>query len=201
MGERAAFFLLWIGPGLVLYLAWIIGDWGYVLGILPALYVLCAALLERALGDARGPALAAWRVMAAAIVLVAAFGFVLLPGRWSQVLLSSHDDDTAARVTYIRAHFAPADTLVLAREDYQQVRYYLPEYRVWLYDPAIARTDDPRKDPTAGAVVIFTPDLVLRQRVPAQSVSVGSAGGRLQYVAAPAAGIQLFGVDPVAREP
>ncbi|MDQ6859017.1 MAG: hypothetical protein M3Z65_08495, partial [Chloroflexota bacterium] len=73
--------------------------------------------------------------------------------------------------------------------------------RVWLYDPAIVRGDDPRKDPIAGAVVIFTPDLVLRQRVPTQSVTVGSADRRLVYVAAPAAGIQLFGVDPVAREP
>jgi len=201
IGDRAAFFLLWIVPGLVLYLTWIIGDWGYVLGILPGLYVLCAALLERVLDGARGAALAAWRVLAAAIVIVAALSFVLLPGRWSQVLLTSHDEDIRARVTYIRAHFAPADTLVLAREDYQQVRYYLPEYRVWLYDPTIARTDDPRKDASAGAVVIFTPDLVLRQRVPTQSVSVGSADRRLVYVAAPAAGIQLFGVDPVAREP
>lgn len=201
VGDRAAFFLLWIVPGFVLYLTWIIGDWGYVLGILPGLYVLCAALLERVLEDARGPALAAWRILAAAIVIVAALTFVLGPGRWSQVVLGSHDEETAARVRYIRAHFGPADTLVLAREDYQHVRYYLPEYRVWLYDPAIARGDDPRRDAIAGAIIIFTPDLVLRQRVPTQSVSVGSAGRLLLYVAAPAAGIQLFGVDPVAREP
>ena len=30
-GARGIFFVLWLVPGLVVYLAWIIGDWGYVL--------------------------------------------------------------------------------------------------------------------------------------------------------------------------
>src|SRR5205823_14463260 len=53
-GELATFFLLWLIPGLALYLLWIIGDWGYLLSILPGLYVLCAALLAGALARAHG---------------------------------------------------------------------------------------------------------------------------------------------------
>ena len=183
-----------------MYLTWIIGDWGYVLSILPALYVLCATLLERALGPARGPALVAWRGLAALIVVAAGIAFVLLPGRWSQAMLRAHDQDTAARVTYIRGHFPSDRTVLLAREDYQQARYYLAEYRTWLYDPARSKSGDPKKDAAGTGVVIFTPDLVLRQPVATQSVSIGG-GGRLLYVPAPAATIQLFGIDPIAREP
>ena len=201
LGARGAFFLLWIAPGLVVYLAWIIGDWGYVLSILPALYVLCAALLERALGPARGPALVAWRGLATLIVVAAALAFVFLPGRWNQALLFTHDYSIRARVTYIRAHFEPDRTVLLAREDYQQARYYLPEYRAWLYDPGHARSADPKKDVAGAAVVIFTPGLVLRQPVATLGLNVGGEGDQLIYVPAPAATVQLFGPDPLAREP
>ncbi len=201
IGERGAFFLLWIGPALVVYLAWIIGDWGYILSILPALYVLCAVLLERALGRARGPALAAWRALATVTVVAAAVAFLFLPGRWNQAMLFAHDSSTWARVVYIRAHFEPDRTVLLAREDYQQARYYLGEYRTWLYDPGQARSGDPKKDVAGAAVVIFTPGLVLRQPVATLGVNVGGEGDRLIYVPAPAATVQLFGVDPIAREP
>ena len=201
LGATAIFFLLWIAPGLVVYLTWIIGDWGYVLSILPALYVLCAALLERALGPARGPALVAWRGLAVLIVAAAGLAFVLLPGRWSQAMLSAHDQDTTARVAYIRGHFQPDRTVLLAREDYQQVRYYLAEYPTWLYDPARAKSGDPKREVAGAAVVIFTPGLVLRQPVAMESVSVGGEGGRLTYVPAPAPTVQLFGIDPIVHEP
>lgn len=201
LGAEGAFFLLWIGPGLVVYVTWIIGDWGYVLSILPALYVLCAVLLERALGPARGPALAGWRALATLVVASAALTFVFLPGRWSQAALSAHDSNIRARVAYIRAHFEPDRTVLLAREDYQQARYYLGEYRAWLYDPARARSGDPRKDAPGAALVIFTPRLTLRQPVATLGLNVGGEGEQLVYVPAPAAAVQLFGVDPIAREP
>jgi hypothetical protein len=79
-------------------------------------------------------------------------------------------------------------------------RSYLAEYRAWLYDPARARADDPRKDAGGRAIVVFTPDLALRQSVNLSDVDVGG-GVRLGYVPAPAAAVQLFGVDPIAREP
>ena len=201
IGDRAAFFLLWIVPGLVVYVAWIIGDWGYVLSILPGLYVLCAALLERALGATRGAALIAWRAFAVVLLAGTAGVFVGAGARWSQGMLASHDQVINARVTYIRGHFDPHATALLAREDYQQVRYYLAEYRAWLYDPAPARSSDPKKDIGGAALVIFTPDLVLRQQIATQRTNVGGEADRLIYVPAPAATVQLLGIDPIAREP
>jgi hypothetical protein len=201
VGDRGAFFLLWLVPGLVVYVAWIIGDWGYVLSILPGLYVLCAALLERALGTARGTALLVWRTFALALIAGTAVVFVVTGARWSQVTLASHDEVVRARVAYIRVHLEPGATVLLAREDYQQARYYLAEYRAWLYDPANATSRDPKKDPAGSAVVIFTPGLVLRQQIAVLGVNVGGEDDRLMYVPAPATGILLFGVDPIAREP
>lgn len=192
------FFLLWVVPGLLVYLTWIIGDWGYVLSILPALYVLCAALLERALGAARGPALAAWRGMAIVVLVVAGVSFVFLPGRWSQAMLAAHDHDTSARVAYIRATFPADRTVVLAREDYQQVRYYLGEYGALLYDPARA-VDAPRVDLSGVTLIIFTPGLVLRQPVATTEAKLGD--GHLSYVPQPATAVQLFGAGFVVREP
>jgi hypothetical protein len=199
-GELATFFLLWLVPGLAVYLLWIIGDWGYVLSILPGLYVLCAALLARALSRAHGPPLLAARAFLLLLLVGTALFFVASGARWSRAVLAEHDASVSGRVAYIRGHFAPDATVLLAREDYQLARYYLAEYRAWLYDPARARAEDPRKDAGARAMVIFTPDLALRQSVNRSDVDVGG-GVRLGYVPAPAAAVQLFGVDPIAREP
>lgn len=178
-GDTTTFFLLWIAPALAVYLLWIIGDWGYVLSIVPALYVLCAALLARALARAHGPAVVVARAALLALVAGTALFFVLSDARWSAALLAAHDRGVTERVANIRGHYPPAATVLLAREDYQLARYYLPEYRAWLYDPTPARSDDPPKTIPA-SLVIFTPDLVLRQ----------GAG----------ATVRLFGIDPVARE-
>ena len=142
-----------------------------------------------------------WRGVAAIVVVTAGIAFVVLPGRWSQPMLRAHDLDTAARVAYIRGHFPSEGTVLLAREDYQQARYYLAEYRAWLYDPRHAQSSDPKKDVAGAAVVIFTPGLVLRQPVATLGVKVGGEGDQLIYVPAPAATVQLFGIDPIAREP
>lgn len=198
--ERAVFFACWLLPGLGVYLFWIIGDWGYVLSILPALYVGCAALLERAIAAAPRAALPAWRAIGAVVIALAAFAFVSGGGRWSAALLAAHDGDTRARVDYISSAFEPAGTVILAREDYQQVRYYLGAYRAWLYDPAHATSADRQKDLGAAALVIFTPGLGLRQPAPLVEVRIGREG-RLAYVPAPASAVRFFGADPVAREP
>jgi hypothetical protein len=196
VGPAAAFFLLWIGPGLVVYLTWIIGDWGYVLSILPGLYVLCAALLERALAGARGPALVVWRTFAVALVAGTALFFVAADARWSVGLLAAHDRSVADRVSYVRDHFGADTTVLLAREDYQQARYYLNEYLAWLYDPAPAGRAEPPKSVPA-TVVIFTPELTLRQ--PVAETSSDARGVGLTVIAGPT--VKLFGDYPIAREP
>lgn len=192
-GERTTFFLLWLIPGLALYLFWIIGDWGYVLSILPGLYVLVATLLARALARAHGRPVLIARATLIALVAGTALFFVFAHARWSASLLAAHDRSVAERVAYVRGHFAAASTVLLAREDYQLARYYLGEYRAWLYDPAPAQiTDAPKTIPPA--FVIFTPDLVLRQ----STTTTESAAGLT--VLLPSA-VRLYGVDPIAREP
>jgi hypothetical protein len=196
IGASGAFFLLWLTPGLVVYVAWIIGDWGYVLSLLPGLYVMSAGLLERALRGAHDVALAVWRTFAVALLAGTALFFVVSDARWSAGLLAAHDRSVTDRVSYIRGHFAPDGTVLLAREDYRHARYYLNEYLAWLYDPAPARSGDPPKV-IPGVLVIFTPDLVLRQPIAATSADARAVG--LTVVAAPT--VKLFGEYPVAREP
>jgi hypothetical protein len=196
LGPAGAFFLLWLGPGFVVYLAWIIGDWGYVLSILPGLYVLCAALLERALAGTRGPALIVWRTFAVALVAGTAVFFVVADARWSIGLLAGHDRSVAARVSYVRGHFAADTTVLVAREDYQQARYYLNEYVAWLYDPVPAGRAEPPKSIPA-TVVIFTPELTLRQPVAPTPTDARAVG--ITVIAG--ATVKLFGDYPIAREP
>jgi hypothetical protein len=192
-GELSTFFLLWLLPGLALYLLWIIGDWGYVLSVLPGLYVLCGVLLGHAFSRAHGPLANAARAALLALIVGTGLFFVFADARWSASLLSAHDRSVADRVSYVRSHFATASTVLLAREDYQLARYYLSEYRAWLYDPAPAQiTDAPKTIPPA--FVIFTPDLVLRQ----STTTTESAAGLTVLLPA---GVKLYGADPIAREP
>ena len=196
-GEPTTFFLLWLLPGLVVYLLWIIGDWGYVLSLLPGLYVLCAALLARALLRAHGPAVLVTRGALVAVLLGTVLFFVFADARWSRAVAEAHDRSVNARVAYVRGHFDPKDTVLLAREDYQLARYYLNEYRAWLYDPAPAGSTDRPKSPPA-TLVLFTPDLVLRQPIGVIPSPEARAVGLT--VLAPSS-IKLSGVDPIAREP
>lgn len=194
--ERATFFLLWIVPGLAVYVLWIIGDWGYVLSILPALYVLCAALLSRAFAGAVGAGATVARGALLAVLVGTALFFVASDGRWSASLLAAHDRSIGERVAFVRTHFSPDTTAVLAREDFQLARYYLAEYLSWLYDPAPARSGEPPKalPPT---VVIFTPGLELRQGV----TLVPSDGEKLGLTVLSGQSLKLAGPYPVAREP
>jgi len=71
----------------------------------------------------------------------------------------------------VRQHYPAATTLILAREDYLQVRYYLPEYRVWFHDPdpyhpAVQR----RHAKNFAAIIVFTPGLVPDRALAAQTI-------------------------------
>lgn len=198
-GELTTFFLLWLLPGLAIYLFWIIGDWGYVLSILPGLYVLCAALLGRALSRAHGAPLALARAVLLSVLVGTALFFIRSDGRWSAALLAAHDRSVSDRVVFIRGRIAPDATVLLAREDYQLARYYLSDYLAWLYDPAPARTGEAPKS-AYRTLVIFTPDLVLRQPldVVASMASEARAAG---LTVATGSNLKLFGDYPIAREP
>ncbi len=197
------FFLFWLVPGLYFYVYVHIGEWGYVLSVLPGLYVLVAVLVYRLVLQLRGQARTGWRVVAAALVLVPALLFVATPLRFSRVALADHDRALVERVAYVRAHFEAQRTIVLAREDFLQARYYLPEYRAWLYDPEpYANAAVMQKRATrATAIVIFTDGLVPRQGLDVRYVEV-SPGVQLAYVRIePGAVLQFYGDRYTVREP
>jgi len=201
--RKHTFFLFWLVPGLFFYVYVHIGEWGYVLSVLPALYVLIAVLGYRLVQQLRGRAVPGWRVVAAGLVIVPALVFLGTPQRFSRAALADHDRAIVDRVAYVREHFDRDQTIVLAREDFLQVRYYLPEYRAWLYDP------EPYSNPAmmqkratkATAIVIFTDGLVPRQGLDVRYVEV-SPGVQLAYVRiVPGAVLQFFGDRYTVREP
>lgn len=159
--EREVMLIAWIVPGLLLYISLHIGDSGYVLSILPGLYVVAAVAIDRA------PALPqrARRLAFAAGVLVPAFVFLTSPGPVSAATIARHDSELASRVRYVREHYDKDDTLLLAREDFLLVRYYLPEYRTWFHGRDPYRSNFRRKRaPQVTAIVVFTPGLKATSR-------------------------------------
>jgi hypothetical protein len=157
----AGFALLWTLPPLAVYVLLHIGDWGYILSALPGLYLLGARALQTltsAFASGRRLTLAAsWGTLA--IAPAALFMWGSLP--FSAARLSAHDGELAARVSYVRENYQPKGTLILTREDYLLVRYYLPEYRARQYDPEPFTQSSMRmRARRVDRVVVFTAGLV-----------------------------------------
>lgn len=158
--DDAAFFVLWSVPPLVVYVALHIGDWGYVLSALPAAYVLGARALDRVVASVARPRLAL-AAATASLVALPAGAFAALPTTFSATAIAAHDTELAARVAYVRENYVPRSTLILTREDFMLVRYYLPDYRARQYDPE-PYTHATRRMRIGGVdhVVVFTAGLV-----------------------------------------
>ena len=153
-GETTAFFVLWIAPAALLYALIQIGGPGYLLSILPALYVACAALLARAAGAARPAAVA----LAAALAAVNAGVFLVSDAPFSAQAIATHDRSLEERVTLVRDRFPPQGTVILAQVEYLTARYYLPEYRVLFYGAhpeALARAAREVRVTAPTTVVVF----------------------------------------------
>jgi hypothetical protein len=185
--------LIWSLPALCVYVVLHIGDWGYVLSALPGLYLLGGRTLE-ALVDAPGTLVGVARVRRArrAIVFaVASLGLIVLPGYafaaqggpFSAAIIAEHDRELASRVAYVREHYAPRNTMVLTREDFLLVRYYLPEYRARQYDPEpFARSSRRmRASRRVERIVVFTRGLVPDQARDVRRVTC-SKGIQLVYL-------------------
>jgi hypothetical protein len=156
LSQREAMLIAWIVPGLLLYIGLHIGDPGYVLSIIPGLYVLAAVAIDRV------PALPrrAHHLAFAAGVLVSALVFLTSPGPVSAATIARHDSELVSRVRYVRENYDDDDTLLIAREDFLLVRYYLPEYRTWFHGRDPYRSNFRRKRaPHVTAIVVFTPGL------------------------------------------
>ncbi len=128
----ALFFALWLIPAALVYVTIHIGDPGYLMSMLPGLYVAVAALLAPL---ARRAPRAVVTVAALLVVLnVAVFAVADTP--FSQRAIVRHDATLDARLAFVRATFAPASVVILAQSEYLTARYYLPEYRVLFYGDA-----------------------------------------------------------------
>ena len=156
VGQPQLLLLAWIIPGILLYVVLHIGESGYVLSILPALHVVAAMALDRAPRIDQG----ARRAVFAASLVAPALVFTASSAPFSAAAIAKHDWELVSRVAYVREHYAASTTLLLAREDFLLVRYYLPEYRTWFHDRDPYRTTLRRKRaPNVDAIVVLTPGL------------------------------------------
>jgi len=154
--QRETLLIAWIASATVLYVVLHIGEWGYVLSMLPALYVFAAVAIDRMIAV---PPLARRAAFAAGIVVPVVL-FTTSSAPFSAATIARHDWELASRVTYVREHYAAGTTLLLAREDFLLIRYYLPEYRTWFHDRDPYRTTLRRKRaPNVDAIVVLTPGL------------------------------------------
>jgi hypothetical protein len=156
VGEPQLLLLAWIVPAIVLYVAMHIGEWGYVLSILPGLYVVAAIAIDRT------PPLphVARRSVFAAILFAPALVFTTSAAPFSAAAIARHDWELSSRVSYVREHYSPSSTLLIAREDLLQIRYYLPEYPAWFHDrDPYSSTLRRKRAPNVTAIVVLTPGL------------------------------------------
>ena len=156
-GDQRAFALLWCVTPLVVYASVHIGDWGYVLSAMPGLYVVATVGIDALAARARAFVLpAGW----AALVAAPAALFLFSPAPFSAAQIAEHDQELEARFAYVREHFSAARTLILTREDFLLVRYYLPDYHARQHDPEpYVRFSRRIRAGQVDQVVVFTPGL------------------------------------------
>jgi 4-amino-4-deoxy-L-arabinose transferase-like glycosyltransferase len=130
--EDAAFFALWLVPASLTYVTIHIGDPGYLMSVLPGLYVACAALFAPVAARTPRGALA----FAALLVVLNLGVFAVSDAPFSARAIARHDRTLDVRLAFIRGSFAPGSAVILAQAEYLTARYYLPEYRVLFYGAA-----------------------------------------------------------------
>ena len=173
-----------------------------MLSILPGLYVLAAVAIARVAQVVRGRSRAAWLGLAAATAAAPALIFLASAERFSAAAIDDHDEALAARVTYVRDNFPAATTTILAREDFLLVRYYLPAYRAWLYDPAPYGNDAAKRKKTmhTTTIVIFTEGLTPRQSLDVRSVEVLPGVTLSYFTVEPGDVLEFYGERYTVRE-
>ena len=149
------FALAWCVPPLLVYTTLHIGDFGYVLSAVPGLYVFAARGLA-SLGRPRLVRAAAWTGLVAAPAAL----FVFTAAPFSAAQIVAHDRELGARFAYVRGHFEPGRTLILTREDFLLVRYYLSDFHARQYDPEpFVRFSRRIRAGQVDHVIVFTPGL------------------------------------------
>lgn len=149
--RRAGFAAAWLLPALLFYLTvfsgWDKGPTGYILVVLPGVYLGFALLVDRALEAlADGPRVPIrWRTWMRAAATVAVL-LLLLPLHsaatpWVEKEVKAHDEWGEAWDD-LKAEYPPETTAILTFYSWAHVKWYFPEYVVWGYFP-IPRNADP----------------------------------------------------------
>lgn len=129
LSDDAMFFALWLIPAALVYVTIHIGDPGYLMSMLPGLYVAVAALLAPLTRLAPRTVV----TLGALLVVLNVAVFAVSDAPFSLRAIVRHDAALDARLAFVRATFAPASVVILAQSEYLTARYYLPEYRVLFY--------------------------------------------------------------------
>ncbi len=190
--REALFFGLWLLPALSFYLFAHIGEWGFVLSLVPGLYGLLAWLLRPIV--ARGPQLhrAAITTALASVVLGAGLFLVGDDPVFSRASLVAHDRATDAKTAYIRG-LPAATTLVLASAEALVASYYLPDRQVRYSNAAARATFDLRLDEPTTFVIYERGARALSGGVP--RVVTVAPGITLDLVDASAGTVRIGGPD------
>lgn len=192
-GGDGLFFGLWLVPPLLFYLFVHIGEWGFVLSLVPGLYVMLAWILEPLAGRASralragGAAVIGANALAGALLFTAGADPV-----FSAASLAAHDRATDAKAAYINGRFAPDEpVVVVAAAEALVAAYYLPGRTVWYSDHAAATRYARRLDrPTT--IVVYEPAARPLDDAPLTHVDLGNGIG-LELLPAGAGAVQLGG--------
>ena len=151
--DDTAFFALWLVPAALVYVTIHIGDPGYLMSMLPGLYVACAALIAPTFRNAPRAMLA----FTAALVAVNVAMFVVSGAQFSAAAIARHDRALDQRIVFVRGAFPPSATVILAQSEYLIARHYLPEYRVLFYgaEPEVLSRAAREVRVTATTVLVF----------------------------------------------
>lgn len=209
LGPRATGLLVWAAPALGFYALVHIGEWGYVLSVLPALFLAAAVVADRALG---ARAIERWAPAGALAVLLPALVFVAGDGAYKAVVgdaefsaaaLARHDASLGARAAWVRRELPTRSTLIVARDDYLLVRYYLPEYRAiyWDPDPYAPIESKRRRVMRPTNVVVFTAGLQPERTSDIRRIVVGPGIDLAYLTLDPGFVLELDGERYVVREP
>ena len=185
---EAGFFALWLLPALFFYLFVHIGEWGFVLSIVPGMYALVAWLLARFAVQQR--AIAA--VVLANATLAAALFLAGDHPVFSRASLVAHDRMTDAKTAWIRDQ-APRDSIVLAAAEVLVASYYLPDRVVRYSNEAATATYDITIDgPTT--LVIYEPSARPANVRVDRTIEL-AGGGSLDLASVSSGTLRLRGTD------
>jgi hypothetical protein len=87
--------VLWTAPAMAFYVLVHIGEWGYVLSVIPPLLLAAATRADRAVARVRS---AAWPALAAVVVLVPALAFLFVEMRFSAERLRQRERELSSIV-------------------------------------------------------------------------------------------------------